>query len=173
MKVIFLDCDGVMLSLPCYSRPMVNLPRGKRCRLADPVAVAALRRIIQQTGAYIVVSSTWRAGGITFMRDVLKTWGIRGARRLIIGLTPRLMSSPIKGSVLVEQKPRGAEIQAWLDQTKKSVESFVIIDDEGGMIHLSPRLVKCKFETGLTMDLAEQAIAMLHAPRLAMSGKKK
>jgi hypothetical protein len=41
------------------------------------------------------------------------------------------------------------------------VKAFVILDDDADMAHLLPRLVSLQFETGLTMQCAEETIKML------------
>lgn len=46
MKVIFLDFDGVITSKNGYS--------------LDPEKMELVKRICDETGAYIVVSSSWR-----------------------------------------------------------------------------------------------------------------
>ena len=53
MKVLFLDVDGVLNS------QRLGTPDGMR-----PWCVTQLARIVKESGCKIVVSSTWRAGGI-------------------------------------------------------------------------------------------------------------
>jgi predicted mannosyl-3-phosphoglycerate phosphatase (HAD superfamily) len=75
VKVIFLDIDGVLCNHESISA-------GYKTRTApeqDPYGphvdcVAALNRIIKETGAKIVVSSTWRHAGAANMRGTLKRW---------------------------------------------------------------------------------------------------
>jgi hypothetical protein len=71
---------------------------------------------------------------------------------------------------------RGTEILCWLftymsKRTKNPnwydrgiVESFIILDDDNDMEMLAPRLCLCKNEDGLTKEVADQAIKMLHEP---------
>lgn len=144
--VLFLDIDGVLVN----RRSLVH-QSGMRAK-ADTDCVAALNRITDSTGASIVVSSTWRRGGYRFVRESLRLWGVSGR---IIGCTP-----------ILNCVDRGEEIQAWIDDYWKvagGIDSFVILDDDEDMLHLSDRLVKTEFEKGLTMSDADRAIALLVA----------
>lgn len=155
-KIIFLDFDGVMVNHKSW------YVRHEGHATADPPCVEALNRIISETGAAIVVSSTWRIGArVTEMRKILSQWGVVGT---VIGYTPRLQKHV--GLITVSQ-PRGSEIHAWLDEQKHYqgiIESFVILDDDGDMEPLKDRLVQTKFEVGLTMADAEKAISILAIP---------
>jgi hypothetical protein len=150
MKIIFLDFDGVMITLGSWR----NKPAGDFARAADPSCVDALNRIISETEARIVVSSSWRGKFIAPMREHLANWGVKGK---VVGVTPRLEREV--GSLVVA-KTRGDEIQAWLDSAR-DVESFVILDDEADMAHLAHRLIQTTFELGLTLEHANRAIKML------------
>jgi hypothetical protein len=157
MKVIFLDFDGVLCNPESISA-------GYKARTApeqDPYGphddcVSALNRIIEQTGAVIVVSSTWRKckNPNSAMRETLMRWGVTGQ---VIGCTPVLE----RGAFSVQ---RGTEIQQWLDTSRTPVTSFVILDDDSDMAHLRHRLVRTSFKVGLTEADADQAIAILNAP---------
>src|SRR5689334_9681956 len=135
MKVIFLDIDGVMVNRASY-----RLPRIDGHARAHPDCVSALNHLIEQTVAHMVISSVWRIGGVSFMRDMLNAWGVKGK---VLGCTPDLCHQK-DSHLIVEGKERGDEIQAWLDEREKfrgDVESFVILDDDSDMKHLQPRLV--------------------------------
>lgn len=148
MKVIFLDIDGVLVTLRSFA-----MGRSGLHAKADPDTVAALNTIIEATGASIVISSTWRLGrgGVGRMRDTLKLWGCTGK---VVDRTPDLP----------RPRERGDEIQQWLDRREAQrgdVESFVILDDDADMAHLMPLLVQTEFERGLTTEHAEVAIRIL------------
>jgi hypothetical protein len=137
-RIIFLDFDGVLTV------------RETRFNTGHPNCVAALNRIIEATDADIVVSSTWRSMGIATCIGNLRRWGVRGE---VVGLTPHHPGGF-----------RGAEIQEWLDSHGKHVASFVILDDDQDMGEtLMPKLVKTTCATGLCMEDAEKAIALLNA----------
>jgi Swiss Army Knife RNA repair-like protein len=148
-KVIFLDIDGVLVTLGSIKRGRSGLHAEP-----EPSCVEALNSILDSTGAKIVVSSTWRFGGIAQIRQILKRWGVRAK---VIGLTPNLTRQ--LGAVWVSST-RGDEIRLWL-ASHPEVEKFVILDDDGDMNGLSNRLVQTEFTNGLTSEHAHRAIAML------------
>lgn len=131
VKVIFLDFDGVLNSLQWWKSPeraaMTRHSLHARSRRnIDPANVAQLQRIVEATGAKIVISSAWRhagkryrSGGVTDLRRYLQSAGLRNARRVVIDCTPHLPNAN-----------RGLEIRAWLDRHGKDVTQIVIIDDE-------------------------------------------
>jgi hypothetical protein len=154
MKVLFLDFDGPIIPIMSHKCPRVS---GKGAQ-AWPSCVAALNRITDATGAVIVVSSTWRADGITKTRERLKQWGVKAD---CIALTPYLDKKTESG--LWAAVPRGLEIQKWLDDYgRHPIESFVILDDDKDMEHLMPFLIQTPFEVGLSEADADRAIEMLN-----------
>ena len=144
MKLIFLDIDGVLITL-------------KTCKhfgVVDPECVQQLNRITDVTGAKIVLSSCWRIGWtIHHIREKLKEWGVTGE---VISKTP-----------VDWKKERGEEIQQWLDEyyldnsNIEPIESIVIIDDDRDMAHMLPYLVHTTFTWGLTEQCADLAINYL------------
>ena len=152
LRIVFLDIDGVLLTGRYSFR--AGQPGGAK-RPADPEAVSALNQILSQTGAVIVVSSTWRLDyTLAEMTDALRRWGVAG---LVLDQTPEAA-----GAV------RGEEIRAWLAHTAETgrfvIDSYVILvdEDEDGS---SDRLVQTRFEEGLTMDHAQRAIELLTGGR--------
>lgn len=159
MKVIFLDFDGVLCNVESISA-------GYKARTApeqDPygphdACVAALNRIIKETGAMIVVSSTWRKqkDAHSAMAQLLRRWGVIGT---VISVTPQP-----HGDEYAYQR-RGCEIQLWIDRCgRHPVTSFVVLDDDADMAHLSHRLVQTRMPEGLTEADADRAIAILNVP---------
>ena len=133
MKVIFLDIDGVLVNRKSLMEASGIHAKG------DESCVAALNRIIGETDANIVVSSTWRTFGPMKMKDFLHGWGVRAR---IIDCTPDL--SRQEGKLYIA-KVRGDEIQAWLDSyTRYPVESFVILDDDTDMAPWATGLSKLR-----------------------------
>ena len=142
MKVIFLDHDGVIcLSNNWGSRfkkqtkvrtkltqSVKELPVDARFDNFDKKAIKVLNKILEQTGAEIVVSSDWKNWcSVEEMGDYYESQGI--------------IKRPIDftGNVIDESKvtwhrnwdlegTRSLEIQAWLEQHPK-VTHWVAIDD--------------------------------------------
>jgi hypothetical protein len=151
MKIIFLDIDGVLNNLESLRLPRTKLKSSTHSySAAHPSCIEALNRIITETQARIVVSSTWRGIGLGVLFEIFHEWGIKA---MTVGYTPLW---PIGSE-------RGDEIAEWLSQHPE-VTSFVILDDGDDMGQLRHRLVQTDFEVGLTNADADRAIAILNAP---------
>ena len=116
MKIIFLDFDGVLNSenwMVSRFKKFDNDDIATQYPFyeIDPDAVENLNRIIELTGAKVVVSSTWRHGrNPEELSNILKFHNFKGE---IIDVTPSLN---IKGYTV----PRGCEIDFWLKEKKFS-----------------------------------------------------
>lgn len=143
--IVFLDVDGV---LNC-SKWIDMYPDKSFDELIDPDAVARLNRLLDRTGAKIIISSSWRvqflnvADGFNKLTEFFGKHGIKN----IIGMTPRLHG-----------KRRCDEITEWLNH--HPVESFVILDDDLSA-NVKNRQVKTFFETGLQDYHIDEAIEIL------------
>ena len=119
MKVIFLDVDGVLNTI--YSQSILHICK-KKARW--------IKNLCRETGAVIVVSSTWRLHEHAYEK-LKNEFG-----ELIIGSTPKINSD------------RGTQIKMWLDEN--NVTSYVIVDDDGDMLEEQlPRFVQTFPEHGL------------------------
>ena len=147
MKLIFLDVDGVLNSRESFHKAYVD---GKARTLyhVDPDMVARLNKITDTTGAKLVLSSVWRYSKWPTVRQVFRKAGMTGK---FVGKTPRTIGND----------RRGTDIQRWLDENKKPIESFIIIDDDSDMEHLMHRLVHTTNEKGLEDKHIEKAITLL------------
>lgn len=159
MKVLFLDIDGVLNSSAWAERHGDGWNRR-----FDPLAVERLERILRETGCAIVVSSSWRVGRtLEQCRAELACAGIgRLANRRIVALTPD-HNEPLPGSSIVLARPRGDEIDAWL-QAHPDVTSYVILDDNDDMGKHEHRLVQTTWNRGLEDHHARRAIEMFQQP---------
>lgn len=136
MRIIFLDVDGVLNTAASFER--------RHGDVVDPACVARFNRLIDETGARVVLSSTWRLarGFRTVLRDL-------GVRANIVDRTP----------YFTDGRRRGHEIAAWL-AANPGVTSYVILDDEDDMLPGQP-LVRTRLADGLTDADVERAKAML------------
>lgn len=146
MKIIFLDIDGVLNSVEhSVAAPGTNI----RLYRVDPVKVGLLRFLVEQTGANIVISSTWRYGrNLQWFEGYFEHFGWLAP---IIGMTPRL------------DKMRGDEVNAWLEDDDQKVGeeiNYIIFDDDSDF-HPTQRLIKCDAVCGLTLRNVLDAIDML------------
>jgi hypothetical protein len=98
--------------------------------------------LIDETGAKIVISSTWRMSGIEFMK---KVWELEKMSGEIIGITPSMRTKGV-------DIPRGMEIKFYLNEMgfthinwseeeqqkrmdESGVENYIIIDDDSDMLY--------------------------------------
>lgn len=141
MRVVFLDVDGVLN----YPEIWGNFPR------EDALCERACKRvqsICDQTGAVIVLSSTWRlAYELPDVRGWLKAKGLTAD---LIDRTPALRN-----------EMRGEEIAEWLSQAGKRVESFVILDDDSDMLPVMDKLVQTEWAHGIQDEHVAKAVALL------------
>ena len=134
MKVIFLDVDGV---LNC--KKTAN-PR-KLPYVVDRRLLARFKRLLDRTGAKVVLSSTWRYDPAGLFSA--KHWGIP-----FIGITPDM-----------PKRPRRDEIRAWLKKHPK-VTRFAVIDDEDDELDELP-LFQPSAATGLTDKIVRGVVKYL------------
>lgn len=156
-KIIFLDIDGVL--------NLMRQDRDQYGTLFHDNFVANLKRIIDETNAWIVISSTWRMSGL---ESIIEMWEDRKLPGNVVGITPNLKYHPDN---IDDELVRGDEIQSWID--KYEITDYVIIDDDTDMLpHQMSRFVKTSDNIdhtdyldigyGLTIECAEQAIKILN-----------
>ena len=155
-KFIFLDIDGV-LNTGC------QLTRDKYGYGFNPKAVANLAKIVDVTGADIVISSSWKCIGLSELEEM---WHDRRLPGKIVGITPNTMSDELLITADLEKVElgpiRGTEIKEWLS-IQKQVSHYVIIDDMYGMLpEQTSHFVMTDSEVGLSEKDAEQAISILN-----------
>ena len=154
MKVIFLDIDGVLNCEEAY--------RAGECKYQEWTwedgrkdhhqkfcswSKEWLNKLIEETDAKIVISSTWRMSGIEFMK---KVWELEEMKGEIIGITPMLWAKGVDKGMSI---PRGLEIDHYLENDLKfrhinwdrdeqdsvikesGVENYIIIDDDSDMLY--------------------------------------
>lgn len=146
-KIIFLDIDGVLVT-----------PESGMKRTADMNCVYHLNNLVGNTGAKVVVSSSWR--GRPDLQNKFIEWGCAFE---VIGETPRIEHKTVGG--VLQTVERGYEIQKWLDDNKKPLDRFVILDDDADMVHLKEYLIQTDYNVGLTEDKAFRAQLFLNGAR--------
>ena len=144
-RIIFLDVDGVLNN---GSWAMEMYDKGIRVYrdgiLYEP-AIKRLKRLVDTTGAMIVVSSSWRQIPTAYgqLRDWLFKYGMT-----IWDKTPYVGGC------------RGDDITAWFDRNPGKW-SYVILDDEGDMDGHMDHLIQTDFDVGFTDQDCERAISLL------------
>lgn len=183
MKLIFLDIDGVLNHDDFYRR---KFDEGFKTVGHDddicPVSVGFLNRLTDETGAKIVLSSTWRLGlSVPEIQTKFDTWNITGE---LWGKTRHLNydKSYLNDLGSVE---RGKEIAYWLETKlnykhtawcktthleyiqESGLEQYIILDDDTDMlynqrnhfVHIPQFPVH---SGGLDQTIFEQALSILN-----------
>jgi hypothetical protein len=149
MKIIFLDIDGVFNNAndPMNAqRPFTALELSKEI---DKDRVSLLNRIIEETGAKVVISSSWRMSVDLDM--IIETFKLQGFKGEIIDHTP----------IKLSYVDRGQEINWWLEDNE--VDSFAVIDDINfsGFCRYEDKLVLVSDDNGMTEEDANKVIDIL------------
>ena len=180
MKAVFLDIDGVMLPFGC--EPGDESAPGRfpyRC-------LQALDRILSETDAELVLSSTWRcAGGASAILEQFSTFSAReegtGRQSALEGVAARGMFEHMTDPAM--HSHRQWEIAHWIETAEArgvQIEGWCALDDEE-LVSLDPeegggdfnarykelfmgRHVKTISSIGLTDELAGDAISALNRP---------
>jgi len=150
MKVIFLDFDGVITT---YVSSWTLVPE----------KMDLVKKIIDATGAKIVISSAWRRKTLEdtfrFITDPNNHYVGSNPFSLceyVVGQTDRLYSeNRFSGHVR-----RGDEIQKWINE--HDVENYIILDDEDDfLLNQYTHFVHTNLEIGITQDDVDKAIEIL------------
>ena len=111
MKIIFLDIDGVLNSDEYFDK-IKNLNINGIENDIDVSKIVLLKKSLDETGAKIVLTSSWRyTKKAQELKQLLLSYGI------IVDCTPFI------------DNERGIEIKKWL-QEHNDVQDFLILDDE-------------------------------------------
>jgi hypothetical protein len=156
--IAFLDIDGVLNSKQWYSQaasckeepnPQPSTYRSLLERSIDPACVQRLNRLLQRTGAVVVVSSSWRKKyEVSEIVSIIEARGFCGE---VIGVTPSDDG----------MQSRGEEITSWLKKNVPGGVAYVAVDDEVETGLPTEVVVVTSRDTGLTDEDVERAIRIL------------
>jgi hypothetical protein len=131
MKVIFLDIDGVLNTTETHN------PRGFPY-VVEQHLVERFNRLVDQTGAAVVLISTWRLDPI----------GLLAARHFGVTITDCTPDTP--------DQPRADEITSWL-RDHPEVTRFAVVDDTQDGFENLP-FFQTDRTRGLTQDVADRLV---------------
>ena len=131
MKIIFLDIDGVLNSDTWQKTDQYKMGKNPE-KWFDPNAVNLLNKLIDETKAKIVLTSTWRLEySLEEMRKIFSNVGIKCD---LIDFTPDLTNNN-------DYVVRGNEILKWCKENHDvigtnplSYNDFIILDDNSDML---------------------------------------
>jgi hypothetical protein len=163
-KVIFLDIDGVLNTGWWYTQMDRNTPKDKYGYAFDPNAVANLKKILDESGAEIVISSSWKSFGLSELEEM---WQDRRLPGKLIGITPNSVSDEMLLNADLDHMElfsiRGMEIKEWLAKHGKHVTHYAIIDDMDNFLpEQHPHFVQTDPEVGISEGCAVQVIKILN-----------
>ncbi len=159
MKLIFLDIDGVFNSKIWMDSPQftkIDYPYN----LFDPSTVSLFNEIIEQTGAKVIITSTWRLKySLDSLKSIFKHVGINCE---ILDYTPDLK----RGTDYVL---RGNEILKWCKSNREILgvkyidfKDYAIIDDNSDMLYWqASNFFQTDPQCGLSPDLTRRIISAL------------
>lgn len=164
-KFLFLDIDGVLNTErqhdQCVEAGAAYVDNFGYA--FDPVAVANLKKIVDETGADIVISSSWKFWGLSTMQ---KLWARRDLPGQVIDITPNTVSDELLLSVDLNfmELPagKGSEIKEWLSDSGNQVTHYAILDDVPDMLpEQQSHFVQTDPRVGITEDDADKVISIL------------
>jgi len=159
MKIIFLDIDGVLNS-DTWQKTDKYKKRKDPEKWFDPYAINLFNKLINETKAKVVLTSTWRLKySIEEMRKIFSNVEIKCD---LVGFTPDLSSNN-------DYVVRGNEILKWCKDNRNLIGTspmnytdFIILDDNNDMLLWQSNFF---FQTdmlcGLSPRITREAIRML------------
>lgn len=161
MKIIFLDFDGV-LQIEDFSDPWPGqtqrldryTDRDRFGLLFDNGCVTRLQRLIEATGAGVVINSAWRYSGLP---DMQALWQERGMPGVLLDVTPH------EGNldpVTFDPLSKGYPVQGWLEAHPTT--HYVIIDDTDDFLPFQhDHLVLTGYDTGFSEADLKRAMGVM------------
>lgn len=146
----YVDVDGVLNSNNFAKRMLEEDDYNPFAdNYLDIQAIRNLRHIVQETGAKIILSSSWRWEKESY--EAIK-------RQLaIVGLE----IYDCTDMETFRTRSRTEEILTHIRLHKDEIKNYVILDDDMILPPLSQNWVQCTFSKGLTHKLAEEAVDIL------------
>ncbi len=148
-RVVFLDIDAVL------KRDQAVALRDSPGAF-DPAAVARLNRMVFQSRAKIVVTSSWRALYTPDRLQALLTG--HGFIGEVIGVTPTFLA---RSPSAARGHARSSEISAWMTDHPVRGRDIVILDSHDDLLLLAHRLVRVCGDEGLQDEHVERALTLL------------
>lgn len=157
MKVLFLDCDGVIND--SNDLCVMNGIWDEESKYSSTIGLIAnrkkvklIQKIINETECKIVLSSAWRL--FEQGRETVEYYGIP-----VYDITPSLSGE------------RGLEIQHWLNEHPE-VTDYAIVDDDGDMMaqhYADKRFFQTDPDHGITKTIAYRIIWKLNNDPFGMN----
>ena len=141
--LIFADIDGVLNNANFGNGDVIWNEHG----FMDRGLITNFNTLIKQTGAKVVLSSTWRLGlDIPKAQAMFESFGVECE---VVGITPQLGEGTVRGN----------EIHKWIEEHSKrmfnvdptSFKQYIILDDDSDMLlWQEPHYINIGAHVGLT-----------------------
>lgn len=166
-KTIFLDIDGVLNNDRFSLVEWKAKNPGKRYtpyHCFNSENVEQFNRLVRETGAEVVVSSTWRIGPWfedppmtpKKLEKIIRENG--GVECNVVDFTPEIPSKK-----MFELMPRWREIEKYLHKHNMTDSTFVVLDDRPDAWRgPDPRFIQTDEKVGLTAEDVDRAIGILN-----------
>lgn len=165
MKIIFLDIDGTLNNAEFYNRKAasdfesINHPYNE----FDPNSIDKLNWLVNETGAKVVITSTWRLGyTLEQLQQLFFKLGFKGE---IISMT----------GIGCRECVRGNEIFTWIKNNQELLgyesyfeyDKYVILDDDSDMLlRQKNNFIQVDRQVGITNTVIYTAIKILNGKAL-------
>ncbi|AGN30208.1 hypothetical protein VPFG_00208 [Vibrio phage nt-1] len=170
MKIIFLDIDGVLNNSLEADKHTEVLLNDEYYGFYSPRCVELLNKLVKETDAKIVLSSTWRHG--VTIEEINQLFTNMGVEAECIGKTDDL-DRQYKWAF------RGNEILKWIHDNEERVgkryefSSYVILDDDTDMLFWQRNnYVNCDPAIGMTDRVVYKAKAILMKSQCEDAGQE-
>lgn len=164
-KYLFLDIDGVLNHDVWFtSLAYRNNQNNWRISMFDPICVERVNKILKETGAKLVVSSSWR--DMTDLPEIFTGIGLPAEFDVTPYCDVIFNLNPIRDIFSDDEDVRywrGSEIKWWLDHNAKEEYTYCILDDDCDMLEEQLEYFVCTSNPeGLTDKLTVKAIEILN-----------
>lgn len=142
--IIFLDIDGVL-------RPTNEfIGSDEYGKYFNSDCISAFSYLLENIDAKIVISSTWKASGLSVIKEM---WTKRALPGFVIDITPNEVDIVNSGlTEYYDMVDRGMEIDQWIKDNNYTGK-YIILDDVIDFTEEQKKhLIKCNPDTGLTAD---------------------
>lgn len=167
MKILFLDIDGVLNHATWFkSKEYKECSSGWRVSMFDPACVSRVNKILQETGARLVVSSSWR--DMSDLPDIFKGIGLPTNFDVTPFADKVFNLNPLRDMFGEEDIRywRGSEIKWYLEHNVNEDYVYCILDDDWDMLpEQLEYFVNTNNPSGLTDELMYKAINILNNGR--------
>ena len=160
MQILFLDVDGVLNNVRTRTRTEDGF------YFVEDSKIALVKELVEQTGAELVLSSTWRVGWKEIEEGKIGKNNIDAFLLLKNKFLEYDLQSDLQFlsyTPFLETNYRGDEIAAWITQWRgEEIEPLLILDDYTDIKPYGRFFLRTSFMEGITKRHVKKGIQMLN-----------